>query len=240
MAITVKQLMKEAIDVLWEGRLWWFGFTAISFVITGLLVSFPIGLLVSMLAHPTTSVGYQPAFQKLLVINIALLIAWVIILDGITTLKVLHPYRHPTSHITLQTLRHFIWRDSSYLLFACVWFSGRAIFGLHISLAILFTFTALALPFIEQVFMRCLSGLSFKCACQCTIQLWRSHSPLILSTTTASHVILISSFYLAPYTFYLSFLIGVPLHLAIQRTCNRQLANHEKSSRHHRELEMIK
>lgn len=154
MAITVKQLMKEAIDVLWEGRLWWFGFTAISFVITGMPVSFPIGLLISMWAHPTTSVGYQSAFQKLLVINIALLIAWVIILDGIITLKVLHPYRHPTSHITLQTLRHFIWRDSSYLLFACVWFSGRAIFGPHISLAILFTFTALALPFIEQIFMR--------------------------------------------------------------------------------------
>lgn len=122
-----KQFIGELVALLWMEKLFWLSFSVISVVVTGLLMSYPVGLLVSMLTHPETSLGFQPAFQTLLMINVWLLIGWMFTLDAIVTLWIWRSGFALKQLLRFNVLCHFLWRDSLYLAFALSLFLSRQV-----------------------------------------------------------------------------------------------------------------
>lgn len=226
-----KQFIGELVALLWMEKLFWLSFSVISVVVTGLLMSYPVGLLVSMLTHPETSLGFQPAFQKLLMINVWLLIGWMFTLDAIVTLWIWRSGFALKQLLRLNVLCHFLWRDSLYLAFALSLFLSRQVIPRPFLFIGLFTFTGMALPMIEHTFGQCLNGLSFLASWQQTWKIWQTHVLCILAASFFNHTVILISYWFAPYTFYLSFIIGVPVSLAIQVVMGRWLRREDMSQK---------
>lgn len=226
-----KQFIGELVALLWMEKLFWLSFSVISVVVTGLLMSYPVGLLVSMLTHPETSLGFQPAFQKLLMINVWLLIGWMFTLDAIVTLWIWRSGFALKQLLRLNVLCHFLWRDSLCLAFALSLFLSRQVIPRPFLFIGLFTFTGMALPMIEHTFGQCLNGLSFLASWQQTWKIWQTHVLCILAASFFNHTVILISYWFAPYTFYLSFIIGVPVSLAIQVVMGRWLRREDMSQK---------
>lgn len=226
-----KQFIGELVALLWMEKLFWLSFSVISVVVTGLLMSYPVGLLVSMLTHPETSLSFQPAFQKLLMINVWLLIGWMFTLDAIVTLWIWRSAFALKQLLRLNVLCHFLWRDSLYLAFALSLFLSRQVIPRPFLFIGLFTFTGMALPMIEHAFGQCLNGLSFLASWQQTWKIWQTHVLCILAASFFNHTVILISYWYAPYTFYLSFIIGVPVSLAIQVVMGRWLRREDMSQK---------
>lgn len=196
-----KQFIGELVALLWMKKLFWLSFSVISVVVTGLLMSYPVGLLVSMLTHPETSLGFQPAFQKLLMINVWLLIGWVFTLDAIVTLWIWRSGFALKQLLRLNVLCHFLWRDSLYLAFALSLFLSRQVIPRPFLFIGLFTFTGMALPMIEHAFGQCLNGLSFLASWQRTWKNLANTRPMhsrcfFLQSYSDSHQLLVRTVHL--------------------------------------------
>lgn len=196
-----KQLIGELVALLWMEKLFWLSFSVISVDVTGLLMSYPVGLLVSMLTHPETSLSFQPAFQTLLIINVWLLIGWVFTLDAIITLWIWRSGFALKQLLRLNVLCHFLWRDSLSLAFALSLFLSRQVIPRPFLFIGLFTFTGMALTMIEHAFGQCLNGLSFLASWQQTWKIWQTHVLCILAASflqsySDSHQLLVRTVHL--------------------------------------------